>query len=146
MAGVKTKQQEPRQIVTKLLTQGSTVVNLLGTTGVQKPPGHRTGSWISYWEKHSGDRKSCCSAQGCLRTDRLAGGHVKVASGPTTAALFHTRWYIIPVCPEHNRGSSCKTFQVRQVFAVEAPPTTAERIISWKADATKLLRAMTGKR
>eukprot|EP00878_Enallax_costatus_P031081 GHUV01033932.1.p1 GENE.GHUV01033932.1~~GHUV01033932.1.p1 ORF type:complete len:145 (+),score=8.88 GHUV01033932.1:703-1137(+) len=140
-----TKQRKVPQVSLLQLKHGSTVVNLLGTTGVQKPVGSSAASWISYWEKYRCQLKTCCCAQGCYRTDRLAGGHVKAARGPT-AALHHTKWYIVPVCPEHNKGSSCKTFKVKAVIAVEAPPTRTERILSWQADISKLLRSIAGKR
>jgi len=88
----------------KDLTAGTTVVNLLGTANIDKPDGFQGMSWIGYWEKHSGMRRTACSAQGCNRTDNISGSHVKIASGPTSAALLHTRWYIVPACPSHNRG------------------------------------------
>lgn len=47
------------------------------------------------------------------------------------------RW-IIPTCPDHNKGLSCKTFQVKRVIAVEAPPKFKARAASWKYEFVKL--------
>lgn len=132
--------------VIKALPAGTYVVNLLGTAGVGKPPGAKGKSWISYYRdnvKYAGPL--VCCAEGCYRND-LSGGHVKVASGPTAAALLHTRWYIVPVCPAHNKGKSCKTFRVKPVVAVEAKPAVSDRVVSWHADVSKLFRTMAGKR
>lgn len=135
------------QPVMKSLPKGTTVVNLLGTGDVGKPPGAKGKSWISYYKDHvqlSGPLMCC--AEGCYRADNLSGGHVKVASGPTAAALLHTRWYIVPECPAHNKRSSCKTFTVKPVVAVEAAPALTDRVISWQADVSKLMRTIAGKR
>lgn len=70
---------------------------------MDKPPGSRGApSWIAFWEMHAGQRRSVCCAEGCGRRD-VTGGHVKLARHPATAALLHTRWYIVPACPVHNR-------------------------------------------
>lgn len=134
----------------RFLSAGTSVVNLLGTGSVEKPPGAKGKSWIAYYKKHV-NRKYIiqgallCCAQGCFRTD-VTGGHVKIASGPTAAALLHTRWYIVPACPAHNRGSSCKTFHVKPTVAVEAAPALTDRVVSWQADVKKLVRTLAGKR
>lgn len=54
--------------------------------------------------------------------------------------------YIVPTCPAHNKGSSCKTFKVRRVTAVEAPPALGDRVMSWGADVKKMVHSMLGKR
>jgi hypothetical protein len=141
----KQKQQQGVQIHWKELNPGTKVVNLLGTANVDKPKGAKGCSWIKYWSVHSGHPVSTCCAEGCYRTDNISGGHVKIAGGPV-AALLHTRWYVVPACPEHNKRSSCKTFRVKRVVAVEAPPSKADRVLSWKADLAKLARAMVGRR
>lgn len=51
------------------------------------------------------------------------------------------RW-IIPVCKDHNKGLSCKTFTVKGVTAVEAPPKFQERVRSWTYDMKKLWETM----
>jgi hypothetical protein len=55
-------------------------------------------------------------------------------------------WWIVPTCPAHNKRSSCKTFQTKQVLAVEAPPAVADRVRSWGADVRKVVRTVMGKR
>lgn len=139
------KQQQGLRVRRRELYAGTKVVNLLGTGNVEKPKGARGCSWMKYWAVHSGHAVSTCCAEGCYRTDNISGGHVKIAGGPV-AALLHTRWYIVPACPEHNKHSSCKTFRVKHVVAIEAPPSTADRVLSWKADVAKLARAFVGKR
>lgn len=133
-------------VLVRELRAGVSVVNLLGTADVSKPPGSKASSWIVYWQQHSQQAKTVCCAEGCYRTDNIAGGHVKIASNPAAAALLHTRWYVVPACPKHNKRSSCKTYKVKRVIAVEAPPSLSDRVISWKADIAKLARAMVGKR
>jgi hypothetical protein len=139
------KQQQEVRIRRRELGAGTKVVNLLGTASVEKPKGARGCSWIKYWSLHSQCAVSTCCAEGCYRTDNISGGHVKIAGGPV-GALLHTRWYIVPACPQHNKHSSCKTFRVKHVVAVEAPPSAADRVLSWKADLAKLARAMLGRR
>jgi hypothetical protein len=139
------KQQRGVRIRRRELDAGTNVVNLLGTANVDKPKGAKGVSWIKYWSLHSQCAVSTCCAEGCYRTDNISGGHVKIAGGPV-AALLHTRWYIVPACPEHNKHSSCKTFRVKRVMAIEAPPSAADRVLSWKADVTKLARALVGRR
>eukprot|EP00882_Tetradesmus_deserticola_P008659 GHRQ01009130.1.p1 GENE.GHRQ01009130.1~~GHRQ01009130.1.p1 ORF type:complete len:168 (-),score=24.59 GHRQ01009130.1:1117-1620(-) len=144
----KKQQREQRQAVQirrRELDAGTKVVNLLGTASVGKPKGCKGCSWIKYWALHSGHAPCTCCAEGCYRTDNISGSHVKIAGSPA-AALLHTRWYIVPACPKHNKYSSCKTFQVKRVLAIEAPPSAADRMSSWKADVAKLARALVGKR
>lgn len=130
----------------RLLKKHTTVVNLLGTAGVEKPAGCKGKSWIRYYQDHARTAPMVCCAEGCYRTDNLSGGHVKIANGPTAAALLHTKWYIVPECPAHNKRSSCKTFRVKQTVAVEASPSLVDRVSSWQADLRKLLRTLTGRR
>lgn len=126
----------------KQLRAGACVVNLLGTAGVAKPPGSSASSWIRYWEAATCVRRTLCCAAGCGRSD-VTGSHVKLAGGPVAAALLHTAWYIVPACPLHNKGSSCKTYAVKAgTLAVEAPPSLGDRLSSWRADAKKLLATM----
>lgn len=139
-------------VFVRQLPRGTAVVNVLGSANVGKPPGAKGKSWIAYYRDVVGKATAVsaplqlvCCAEGCSRADRLAGGHVKIASGPTAAALLHTKWYIVPECPAHNRGASCKTFRVKPVYAVEASPALPDRVVSWKADVKKLLNAITGK-
>jgi hypothetical protein len=137
--------------IVRELSKGTSVVNLLGTAGVDKPPGAKGKSWIKYWETHVSKTYKIngpvmCCAEGCDRTDRISGSHVKIASGPTTAALLHTKWYIVPACPAHNRRSSCKTFTVKPTVAVEATPELADRMSTWTADIKKVLRTVAGKK
>jgi hypothetical protein len=141
-------QQAP---IIRPLSKGTSVVNLLGTAGVDKPPGAKGKSWIKYWEAHVSkvykiNGPVMCCAEDCSRTDRISGSHVKIADGPTTAALFHTMWYIVPACPAHNKHSSCKTFRVKPTVAVEATPELADRVGSWTADIKKVLRTVAGKK
>ncbi|KAF6251519.1 hypothetical protein COO60DRAFT_609036 [Scenedesmus sp. NREL 46B-D3] len=140
------KQQQGVRIRRRELDAGTKVVNLLGTASVDKPKGCRGCSWIKYWALHSGHAVSTCCAEGCYRTDNISGSHVKIARGPVAAALLHTRWYIVPACPKHNKYSSCKTFQVKRVLAIEAPPSAADRVLSWKADVAKFARTLVGRR
>lgn len=140
----------PEAPTVRFLSAGTTVVNLLGTGGVAKPPGAKGKSWVVYYKDHVNTTYRIqgalmCCAEGCNRTD-VSGGHVKIASGPTAAALLHTKWYVVPACPAHNRGSSCKTFRVKPVVAVEAPPALTDRVLSWRADVKKLVNTMRGKR
>lgn len=86
----------------RFLSQGTSVVNLLGTGSVEKPPGAKGKSWIAYYREHVNKAyiisgPLLCCAAGCYRTD-VTGGHVKIASGPTVAALLHTKWYVVPAC------------------------------------------------
>jgi hypothetical protein len=138
-------------IIVRFLPKGTTVVNVLGTANVGKPPGAKGKSWIQYYRDNVAKTTKgapvqlVCCAEGCSRADRLSGGHVKIAMGPTTAALLHTKWYVVPECPAHNKGASCKTFRVKPVLAVEATPVLQDRVVSWKADVKKLFNAITGK-
>lgn len=134
----------------RFLSQGTSVVNLLGTGSVGKPAGAKGKSWIAYYREHVNKTyvisgPLLCCAAGCYRTD-VTGGHVKIASGPTTAALLHAKWYVVPACPAHNKKSSCKTYYTKPTVAVEAPPALVDRLVSWQADVRKLVRTLAGKR
>ena len=54
----------------------------------------RCGSWIQHWKNYGGNSEHpFCSALRCTRTD-VVGAHVQKEYG--------SKWYIIPLCPEHN--------------------------------------------
>jgi hypothetical protein len=58
----------------------------------------RCGSWLRHWEKFSGQVKpTTCPALGCDRTD-VEGAHVQKGGGSADQ-----KWYIYPLCTEHNR-------------------------------------------
>jgi hypothetical protein len=129
-------------VAVRRLPTGTAVVALLGTGNVSKPPGAKGRSWIAYYKDHTGMHNLTCCAEGCYNCEQVSGAHVKVADGPAAAALLHRRWYIVPTCPQHNKRSSCKTFRVKQVYAVEAAPSVADRVRSWGADVRKVVRTV----
>lgn len=77
------------------------VKNVLGSSRFPAPAGY--GSWLEYWERHSGQSAYYCSASGCFGTD-LVGAHVQKAYGDDK------RWYIVPLCKSCNKRTD--TFYV----------------------------------
>ncbi|MDC6364006.1 MULTISPECIES: hypothetical protein [Flavobacteriaceae] len=56
------------------------------------------GSWLKHWEKFSGQTTSFCIEKGCINKD-LVGAHVQKANS------FDSKWYIIPLCNQHNQSN-----------------------------------------
>ena len=52
-----------------------------------------SGSWLSFWEKHTGQNAWMCYVQGCIGRPS-AGGRVQKDS-PTDRG-----WYVIPLCAD----------------------------------------------
>ena len=55
------------------------------------------GTWLSHWEKFSGQKAIFCQADGCINTD-LVGAHVQKGGGDPDQS-----WYIYPLCNRHNQ-------------------------------------------
>jgi hypothetical protein len=51
------------------------------------------GSWLTYWEKFSGQTAHGCFVSGC-KNKRSVGGHVRKDSATDK------NWYIVPLCDE----------------------------------------------
>jgi len=62
------------------------------------------GSWLAHWEKFSGRKAAYCAELGCS-SPATVGGHV------TKEWVNGGRWYIIPLCSEHNSMKG-KAFEV----------------------------------
>lgn len=56
------------------------------------------GSWLSHWQRFSGQTIRFCPVVNCIRTD-LVGAHVQLAG------LQNPRWYICPLCTAHNNSN-----------------------------------------
>jgi hypothetical protein len=69
-----------------------TVKNLNGTADSKKCP---SGSWLQHWKNYAKDNDPFCAEIICIKkaTD---GAHVQRQDGKDR------RWYIIPLCHEHN--------------------------------------------
>lgn len=57
------------------------------------------GSWLSHWEKYSGQKTTYCIEKSCTKTD-LVGAHVQKANSTDN------NWYILPLCKAHNQATS----------------------------------------
>ena len=69
------------------------IKNVRGTAARTCP----CGSWLSHWEKFSGQTSAFCQVEECLETD-VVGAHVQVAVGDGEV-------YIYPLCKLHNQSS-----------------------------------------
>lgn len=70
------------------------VKNVNGTDRFSAPTGYN--SWLEYWEKQTGQRKSICGASGCSNGD-LVGAHVQKANSTDKS------FYITPLCRSCNQ-------------------------------------------
>jgi hypothetical protein len=70
-----------------------TITNINGTSDIIPC---RCGSWLKHWENFSKQiLPHYCPVSGCFKTD-LVGAHVQMAYTATR------KWFIIPLCTEHN--------------------------------------------
>jgi hypothetical protein len=60
--------------------------------------GRSSGSWLTFWEKHTGQNAWMCYAQGCIGRPS-AGGRVQKDSP------IDRNWYVIPLCADCNDHS-----------------------------------------
>lgn len=79
------------------------VKNLNGTSDNKVPDGYT--SWKDFWQKHKGRLFGTCSCENCTN-DAVDGAHVQKVYGDG-------KWYIVPLCPECNRGKKGIEFKVR---------------------------------
>jgi hypothetical protein len=55
----------------------------------------KCGSWLKHWEKFSGQKPGWCAEASC-RKDSTVGAHVQKSES------LDNKWYIIPLCGDHN--------------------------------------------
>ncbi len=67
------------------------IKNINGTTDTECV----CGSWLNHWKIFSRQSVSVCPVPDCWKTD-IVGAHVQKADG------YDLRWYIYPLCKEHN--------------------------------------------
>ena len=70
------------------------VKNVIGSSRFPAPLGY--SSWLDYWEKKTGTRKSICGASDCCNHD-LVGAHVQKVNS------IDKKWYITPICSRCNQ-------------------------------------------
>lgn len=62
----------------------------------------RCGSWLRHWEKYGGGTATLCSEETCTKKAEV-GAHVQKDSNNDQ------KWYIIPLCQEHNKSDKALT-------------------------------------
>ena len=62
------------------------------------PVNSSSGSWLTHWERHTGQNAWMCYVQGCIGRP-TAGGHVQKNS------LVDRNWYVIPLCADCSEKS-----------------------------------------
>lgn len=70
------------------------VKNVNGSSRFLAPSGY--DSWLDYWEKQTGEKKSVCGAANCSDGD-LVGAHVQKANS------IDRSYYITPICRACNQ-------------------------------------------
>jgi len=70
------------------------VKNVIGSSRFPAPEGY--SSWLDYWEKKTGTKKSICGVDGCSKKD-LVGAHVQKVNS------IDQKWYITPICSDCNK-------------------------------------------
>lgn len=70
------------------------VKNVLGSSRFAPPTGY--SSWLDYWEKQTGEKKSICGASDCSEKG-LVGAHVQ------KVGCNDKKWYITPLCKSCNQ-------------------------------------------
>ncbi len=70
------------------------IKNVVGSSRFPAPSGYE--SWLDYWEKKTGIKKSICGASGCSNTV-LVGAHVQKVNSADKS------WYITPLCTKCNQ-------------------------------------------
>jgi len=60
------------------------------------------GSWMNHWKSFSGQTITLCPVGACLNKD-LVGAHVQKADSQDA------KWYICPLCGEHNKSTGTLT-------------------------------------
>jgi len=73
------------------------VKNVNGSSRFPAPSGY--DSWLEYWEKQTGEKKSVCGALNCSNRD-LVGAHVQKANSTDED------YYITPLCRSCNQRIS----------------------------------------
>lgn len=56
----------------------------------------KCGNWYAHWRKFSGYGKIFCSESSCIENN-IVGAHVQKVNS------INGKWYIVPLCPTHNR-------------------------------------------
>jgi len=80
----------------------------------------RCGSWLKHWENFSGKKATYCSAYGCMQKTDLNGAHVQKATSDM-------KWYIIPLCKEHNAATGELEVSDSTVFVSANRSETCEK-------------------
>ena len=58
------------------------------------------GSWLQHWKNFSNqDLPFFCPEKSCIKDD-LIGAHVQKANS------FDKKWYIVPLCSDHNKSTN----------------------------------------
>ena len=70
------------------------VKNVVGSSRFPAPSGY--SSWLDYWEKKTGTKKSICGVSGCSKKE-LVGAHVQKVNSTDQ------KWYITPICGDCNK-------------------------------------------
>jgi hypothetical protein len=94
------------------------VTNINGTSDSKC----KCGSWIEHWENFNGgqSRPTYCSEKTCTKKD-LVGAHVQKADSTDK------KWYIIPLCTEHNKSTSDLELVIAINFAPANKQETCEK-------------------
>lgn len=74
-------------------------MKLININGISKPQ-CKCGNWLEHWKKFTGMPVPVyCSSKACTRRP-TAGTHVQLADSDDE------KWYIVPLCTEHNLRTS----------------------------------------
>ena len=75
----------------------------------------RTGTWLAYWERLSGQSAYLCFREGCINTPSV--GALIQKDNPTDNSL-----YVIPLCDDCNRncGEEFHIWDTRALVSVDA--------------------------
>jgi hypothetical protein len=94
----------------------TTVKNINGTSDNKC----KCQSWLNHWENFGGAKVQYCSERFCLQTKDLLGAHVQKATSDM-------KWYIIPLCPTHNKVTGELTVSDSTIFVSANRSETCEK-------------------
>lgn len=82
-------------------------------------------SWLEHWKKFSSQKFDACAVIHCKAiSSDIVGAHVQ------KDILFDNKWYIVPLCKDHNnkRGESLLVYDNIVLVSANASETCEKRI------------------
>ena len=79
----------------------------------------KCGSWLKHWENFSEQKAFLCSEKNCFKLAEV-GAHVQKTG-------YDMKWYIIPLCKEHNAASGELEVKANTIFVSANRNETCEK-------------------